>query len=46
MVTLDDVKNALNIDFPDQDQYLTTLLNGAVHKAEIWTGRNSTIETI
>ncbi|WP_312364056.1 head-tail connector protein [Sphingobacterium sp.] len=46
MVTLDDVKNALNIDFPDQDQYLTTLLNGAVHKAEIWTGRNYTISTL
>lgn len=46
MVTLDDVKNALNIDFPDQDQYLTLLLNGAIQKAEKLTGRNYTIPTL
>lgn len=32
-MNLSDVKQALNIDFDDQDQYLTTLMNGAVKKA-------------
>lgn len=42
MVTLSQVKEALNIDFDDQDQYLTMLLNGAIHGAENITGRNYT----
>lgn len=42
MVTLIEVKEALNIDFEDQDSYLLTLLQGAVQRAEKMTGRNYT----
>lgn len=40
MVSLAQVKEALNIDHEDQDQYLMILLAGAIRKAELSTGRN------
>ncbi|GHE34875.1 head-tail connector protein [Sphingobacterium griseoflavum] len=42
MVTLDQVKEALSIDYPDQDNYLDVLLKGSVSRAEKITGRNYT----
>ena len=45
-MTLSDVKRALNIDFDDQDQYLTTLMNLAFSRAKSITGIDMDIITI
>lgn len=37
-MNLSDVKQALNIDFPDQDGYITRLMNTAFSKAKSITG--------
>ena len=37
-MNLSDVKEALNIDFPDQDGYITRLMNTAFSKAKSITG--------
>ena len=37
-MNLSDVKQALNIDFPDQDDYITRLMNTAFFKAKSVTG--------
>ena len=37
-MNLSDVKQALNIDFPDQDDYLTRAMNAAFSKAKSITG--------
>ncbi|MGJ1362887.1 head-tail connector protein [Sphingobacterium spiritivorum] len=42
MVTLEEVKEALNIDYPDVDGFLSILLGGAIQRAERITGRNYT----
>lgn len=45
-MNLNDVKQALNIDFDDQDQYLTTLMNAAVYKAATIIGEEIIIASI
>lgn len=42
MVTLDEAKAFLSIDYPDHDDTVLTLLNGEVRRAEVITGRNYT----
>lgn len=42
MVTLSQVKDFLNIDYPDHDDKLITLLTGEIRRAENITGRNYT----
>jgi uncharacterized phage protein (predicted DNA packaging) len=45
-MTLNDVKQALNIDFDDQDQYLTTVMNAAGMKAATIIGEEIIIASI
>ena len=46
MITLDDVKEALNIDFTDQDSYLQSLLDAAIDKALRVSGISATITVV
>lgn len=45
-MNLSDVKTALNIDFEDQDQYLTSLMNSAFEKAKSIMGENIDIQSV
>lgn len=42
MITLQEVKDALNIDHSDMDNFLTMLLGAAIKRAQTMTGRNYT----
>lgn len=42
MITLDQAKAYLNVDFPDNDELITIFLNGEIRTAEKYTGRNYT----
>ena len=46
MITLDDVKEALHIDFTDQDSYLQSLLDAATDKALRVSGISATITVV
>ena len=46
MITLDYVKEALNIDFTDQDSYLQSLINAAIDKALRVSGISATITVV
>ena len=46
MITLDDVKEALHIDFTDQDSYLQSLLDAATDKALRVSGISATITIV
>jgi hypothetical protein len=46
MITLDDVKEALHIDFTDQDSYLQSLLDAAIDKALRVSGISATITVV
>ena len=46
MITLDDVKEALHIDFTDQDGYLQSLLDAANDKALRVSGISATITVV
>lgn len=46
MIVLADVKEALHIDFNDQDNYLQTLLDAAIDKALRISGISATITII
>lgn len=46
MITLEDVKEALNIDFTDQDSYLQSLLDAAIDKALRVSGISATITVV
>ena len=46
MITLELVKQALMIDFNDQDSYLSILMNTAVDRASIITGIPTTIDVV
>ena len=39
MLTLDDIKEALRVDYPDHDSYLERLLQGEIIRAEQMTGQ-------
>jgi hypothetical protein len=46
MLTLLEVKQSLMIDFPDQDDYITRLLNAATARASTITGISITIDVV
>jgi hypothetical protein len=46
MITLADVKEALHIDFTDQDSYLQSLLDAAIDKALRVSGISATITVV
>jgi len=46
MITLEKVKEALNIDFTDQDSYLQSLLDAAIDKALRVSGISATITVV
>lgn len=46
MITLADVKEALHIDFTDQDNYLQSLLDAAIDKALRVSGISATITIV